>query len=252
MEPILKENSMNTGTTDKLNMSMPTLSEVGDLFDTFHLYAKPYSWRWTQNTISTLFLNILEDLSFKKKIRKKKKLQKFFEKRVKMYQSLTENLEVQPKFKHRYGYIVNDLVEAKTWRKIEKYTEEDNSSEPHQHYQPHNTVPGTNTNSIRSYTPLFTSENKTNSDLHLLKTMKTFLAQIRSSASNKSSNLYPINGSSEVDSKIKNVIVKTPMIKDMFNYEHKKVKEEERLDQKVEKKENTANIDQDELKVWRK
>ena len=42
MEPILKENSVNTDTTEKLNISMPTLSEIGDLFDIFHLYAKPY------------------------------------------------------------------------------------------------------------------------------------------------------------------------------------------------------------------
>ena len=62
----IKENSVNTDTTEKLNISMPTLSEIGDLFDIFHLYAKPYSWRWTQNTISTLFLKILDDLPFNK------------------------------------------------------------------------------------------------------------------------------------------------------------------------------------------
>ena len=251
LEPILKENSVNTDTTEKLNILKPTLSEVGDMFDTFYLYAKPYSLRWTQNTLSTLFLKVLEDLSFKK-IRKKKKLEKFIEKRVKMYQSLTVNLEVQPKFKHRYGYIVNDLVKAKILQEKEKYTEEDKSSEPHQQFQTYHTVPGKNTNSITSYTPSFPSESKRNSDLHLLKTMKTFLAQKWSSASNTSSNLHPNNGSSEVDSKMNKVIVKTTMNKDIFHYEHKQEKEEDRLYQKSEMKEIPAKVNQDKQNVRRK
>ena len=86
-----------------------------------------------------------------------------FEKRVKMYHRLIENLDVQPNFKHHYGYIVNSLVEAKILQDKYKYAEEDKSSDLHQHYQPHHTVPGTlvlnaNANIISSNQPSFTSE----------------------------------------------------------------------------------------------
>ena len=94
--------------------SLPTLSEVSNLFEEFYYFVQYYSWGDDEEKIKRTFMKTLEKFARKNiSIVDVKKVRNFLQKEIFVISTSVNDASIDYDIFNRYNFIVNDLIKRK-------------------------------------------------------------------------------------------------------------------------------------------